>query len=187
MGGRLKLVLPHGVMLAVSVLLFVLASRIDIDTGGRISPALWPKAVIVLMGLLCAYEIVKRLVASSMESTGGLVDGLDHNPAQAAAAQEAAAAAPKPAWRMLASGIGLIAAYVIAVPWTGFILTTTVFLVVFPLVGGFRRPGMAVVIGVAGGLVLAVTFLRIAYISLPLGEGPFRALSLALMRALGVT
>lgn len=187
MGGKLKLVLPHGVMLVASALLYVLASRIDVDTGGRISPALWPKAVIVFMGLLCAYEIVKRLVASSLQSTRGLVEGLDQNPAQAAAAQQAAVLAPKPAYRMLLSGIALIAAYVIAVPWTGFILTTTVFLVLFPLVGGFRRSGLAVAIGVAGGLVLAVTFLRVAYISLPLGEGPFRSLSLALMRALGVT
>jgi hypothetical protein len=30
-------------------------------------------------------------------------------------------------------------------------------------------------------------FLKAAYISLPLGEGPFRALSLGLMRLLGVT
>lgn len=187
MGGKLRLVLPHGVMLVASALLYFAASRIDVDTGGRISPALWPKAVIVFMGLLCAYEIAKRLVASRMESARGLVDGLDQNPAQAAAAREAAAAAPKPDWRMLSSGIGLIAAYVIAVPWTGFILTTTVFLIVFPLVGGFRRRGVAVAIGVAGGFLLAITFVRVAYISLPLGEGPFRSLSLALMRALGVT
>jgi putative tricarboxylic transport membrane protein len=187
MGGTLKLVLPHGVMLLASVLLYVAASRIDVDTGGRISPALWPKAVIVFMGLLCAYEIVKRLVASRLESARGLIDGLDRNPAQLAAAEEASALAPKPAWRMLFSGIALIAAYVIAVPWTGFILTTTVFLILFPMIGGFRRMGLAVAIGVAGGFVLAVTFLRIAYISLPLGEGPFRSLSLALMRALGVS
>lgn len=187
MQDKLRRVLPHGVMLAVAVLLYGVASRIDVETGGRISPALWPKAVIVFMGLLCAYEIVKRLVASRLESTPGLVGGLDQNPAQAAAAQQAAALAPKPDWRMLFAGIGLIAAYVIAVPWTGFILTTTLFLIIFPLAGGFRRPGLAVAIGVAGGFVLAVTFLRVAYISMPLGEGPFRWLSLALMRALGVS
>ena len=126
----------------------MLASRIDVDTGGRISPALWPKAVIVVMGLLCAYEIVKRLVASRMESNRGLVDGLDRNPAQAAAAKEASGArAASQHYRMLASGIALIAAYVIAVPWTGFILTTTVFLILFPLVGGLPPPGLSVAIG----------------------------------------
>ena len=34
---------------------------------------------------------------------------------------------------------------------------------------------------------LLVMFMRIAYISLPLGEGPFRSLSLALLRAIGVS
>jgi len=29
--------------------------------------------------------------------------------------------------------------------------------------------------------------MRVAYISLPLGEGPFRAISIGLMRLLGVT
>ena len=37
----------------------------------------------------------------------------------------------------------------------------------------------------AGSLALVVVFMRIAYISLPFGEGPFRALSLALLRAIG--
>jgi hypothetical protein len=32
-----------------------------------------------------------------------------------------------------------------------------------------------------------VVFMRVAYISLPLGEGPFRAISLGLMRAIGVS
>ncbi len=33
---------------------------------------------------------------------------------------------------------------------------------------------------------MVVLFMRVAYISLPLGEGPFRAISLALMSAIGV-
>jgi hypothetical protein len=32
-----------------------------------------------------------------------------------------------------------------------------------------------------------VIFMRVTYISLPLGEGPFRALSLALLSAIGVS
>jgi hypothetical protein len=33
---------------------------------------------------------------------------------------------------------------------------------------------------------MVVLFMRVAYISLPLGEGPFRSLSIALMSAIGV-
>lgn len=88
---------------------------------------------------------------------------------------------------MLYGGIALIAAYVVLVPWIGFFVATTLFLAIFPWIGGLRRPVLAGALGLAGSLVLVVVFMRIAYISLPLGEGPFRAISIALMRAIGVS
>jgi hypothetical protein len=52
-------------------------------------------------------------------------------------------------------------------------------------VAGLRRPVLSAALGIAGSLALVVVFMRIAYISLPFGEGPFRTLSLALLRAIG--
>ena len=181
MPSKLRQVLPHGVMLVASIILYRLAAGIEVDTGGRISPAVWPKAIIAIMGLLCAYEILKRLIARSDFSATGMVsvDPLG-------VAEPAAAALPENL-PMLLGGIALIAAYVVVVPWTGFFLTTAIFLAAFPWIGGLRRPILSAAIGLIGSLVLVVMFMRIAYISLPLGEGPFRALSIALMRAIGVT
>lgn len=176
MPSKLRRVLPHGVMLAVSCWLYWASTRIDVETGGRIGPAVWPRAVIVLMGLLCLYEIVKRLVVRPAFEASG--------PPANAKVEETAAPENH---RMLFSGIALIAAYVAAVPWAGFFLTTAILLALFPLVGGFRRPALCVAIGVGGALVLVIVFMRVAYISLPLGEGVFRTVSLALLRALGVT
>lgn len=179
MTSKLRRVLPHGVMLAASCWLYWAATRIDAETGGRIGPGVWPKAAIVFMGVLCAYEIVKRLVARSRFTATGMVcvDPLG-------VAEEAPAPRNPP---MLFGGIALIAAYVIAVPWTGFFLTTALFLGIFPWIGGLRRPALSAAIGLAGSLILVVVFMRIAYISLPLGEGPFRAVSIALMRAIGAS
>jgi putative tricarboxylic transport membrane protein len=187
--GRLRQVLPHGVMLVASGLLYWAATRIDADTGGRIGPAAWPKAIIVVLGVLCAWEIVKRLVAGSTPAARGLVNALSHNPAEVAAGIGPRAALGPDAEhpRKLAGGIALIAAYVVAAPWTGFFVATALFLAIFPWAGGLRRPMLAALLGLSGSLVLIVVFMRIAYISLPLGEGPFRALSLALLRAIGVT
>lgn len=179
---KLKRVLPHTVMLVVALVLYWMATRIDADTGGRISPAFWPKVVIVFMGLLCAYEIGKRLLFGASFQAQGVVSTAPVN--QPEAREEPAAPENH---RMLAGGIALIAAYVIAVPWLGFFVTTAIFLAAFQWVGGLRRPVLSAVTGITGALVLVVMFMRIAYISLPLGEGPFRALSLALMRAIGVT
>jgi putative tricarboxylic transport membrane protein len=179
MPSKLRQVLPHGVMLVAAIVLYRLAAGIDVDTGGRISPAVWPRAIIVVMGLLCAYEIVKRLVARSRFTAKGMVST---DPLGVMA--EAPARRDLP---MLFGGIALIAAYVVAVPYAGFFLTTALFLAAFPWIGGLRRPLLSAAIGLAGSLVLVVVFMRIAYISLPLGVGPFRDLSIALMRAIGVT
>jgi len=73
------------------------------------------------------------------------------------------------------------------VPWLGFFVATALFLAVFPWIGGLRRPVLTSIVGLAGSFVLVVIFMRVAYISLPLGEGPFQALSLALLRAIGVS
>ena len=170
-------------MLAASLFLYWAASRIDVDTGGRISPSVWPKAIVVFMILLCAWEVGRRLFARDAAEVKGLVDGLQEAPV--AKAEPAAEIPEHP--RKLYAGIGLVAAYVIVVPWLGFFLATALFLALFPWAGGMRRPALTSVLGMAGSLALVVVFMRVAYISLPLGEGPFRTVSLALLRLIGVS
>lgn len=207
MPAKLRLVLPHGIMLAASVLLYWASMRIDVETGGRISPVVWPRAIIVFMGLLCAYEIVKRLVLHRAADAPGLMQELEHaahvEEEKGALSREGEgggegheitdttlpptpADAPPEQHGKLWGGIALVAGYVLAVDFLGFFVTTTLFLAVFPWVGGLRRPWLATALGVVGGLALVFVFMRVAYISLPLGEGPFRAVSLALLRVLGV-
>ena len=180
MRARLLRVVPHAIMLVVACWLYWIASRIDAETGGRISPAVWPKAIIVFMGLLCAYEIVKRLVVRTSFDAKGLLSGSEL-PAGAEAS------GPPENHRMLFAGIAAVAAYVFAVPWLGFFPATALFLLVFPWLGGQRRPVVLASISLAGTMVLALVFLRVAYISLPLGEGPFRERSLLLLRLIGVS
>jgi hypothetical protein len=176
-------------MLVVACLLYWAATRIDVDTGGRIGPAVWPKAIIVFMGLLCVYEIAKRLVMRTEFTATGLVSGAELPPAQEAATRVGEHRDdPAPDnYRMLFGGIAVVALYLFAVPWLGFFLATAVFLAVFPWVGGLRKPVVSIAVSVVGTVTLALVFLKLAYISLPLGEGPFRALSVGLMRLLGVT
>lgn len=173
---KLARALPHGVMLAVACLLYWASTRIEADTGGRIGPDVWPKAVIIFMGLLCAYEMAKRLLVGVGPGAKGLVPTV---------ADEGDGG--KPNLPMLLGGIGLIGGYVLTVPWIGFFVATAVFLAAFPWIGGLRRPILALALGLGGALVLVVIFMRVAYISLPLGEGPFRAISLGLLRLLGVS
>ncbi len=183
MPSKLRLVLPHGLLLVATLVLYWAATRIQANVGaGRIGPDAWPKAILVFMGLLCAWEMARRLAMRRRDDAArvpavapGLGAGDDP---QATPAMHAG---------KLAAGAGLVFAYVIAVPWLGFFVATVVFLAAFPLCGGIRRPVLTTALGLAGGLALVIVFMRVAYISLPLGEGPFRALSLALLSAIGVS
>lgn len=184
---KLKLILPHAVMLAFAAWLYWVSLRIEVDTGGRIGPAVWPKAIIVIMALLCAFEIARRLLAGAAFMPRGLVTSKP--PGKAApggAAKDMSGPIASHPWK-LAGGVALVVGYVLVVPLVGFVITTAVFLAVFPWVGGLRRPVLAAVLGVAGSFLLVVVFMRVAYISLPLGEGPFKALSIALIGLLGVS
>ena len=172
----MRRILPHAVMLAATVLLWIAARRIETGSGGRVGPDLWPKAVLGIMALLCIYEIGRRLLTRGSEGAASLVQ-MDSGPLEPRRTHP----------RLLAAGIALIAAYVIAVPWVGFFASTVTFLAAFMWVGGFRRPLAVALVSLIGSLALIVTFMRIAYISLPLGEGPFRALSLGLLRLIGVS
>ena len=179
---RLRPLLPYAAMLAAAAFFYWAATRIQADTGGRIGPAAWPKAIIAMLALLCVYEIVKRLVAPSGPSATGIVSTSGPQGAPAGAEEEERTYPLK-----LAGGIGMVAAYVLAAPWLGFFVSTALFLAIFPRIGGVRRPALLAFLGLAGSLALIVVFMRVAYISLPLGEGPFRALSIGLLRVLGVT
>ncbi len=185
MSARLRRCLPHFVMLLVALALYAAAGQIETQPG-RIGPDFWPKAIIVFMALLCIYEIVKRLFFRSEFASRGLIEGLAQEPGGGDRASPERAEQGRRLGMLLGGG-ALIAGFVAAVSWLGFFLSTVLFLGGFAWVGGFRRPLWAFAIGVAGSLLTVVLFMRVAYISLPLGVGPFQSLSLGLLRLIGVT
>lgn len=181
MPSKLRLVLPHGLLLVATVFLYWAATNIQANVGaGRLGPDAWPKAIIVFMGLLCAWEMARRLAMRRRDGAAPAV-------APGVGAGDDPQSTPAMHAGKLVAGAGLVFAYVIAVPWLGFFVATVVFLAAFPWFGGMRRPVLTTALGLAGGLALVIVFMRVAYISLPLGEGPFRALSLALLSAIGVS
>jgi len=181
---RIRHILPHSIMLLVSIFLYWCTLQIDTSGSGddRLGPDFWPRVVVVFMGLLCLYEIVKRLVLHSNFTATGVVSV--HNPSEYTADE-----APEPPAReypgKLLAGIALIVGFVIVSPYLGFFVTSGLFLLGFQWIGGIRRPGLAIVISILGSFALLVLFMRVAYISLPLGMGPFQDLSVGMLRLLG--
>jgi hypothetical protein len=189
MRSRLRLCLPHFVMLLVAVALYAAALQIDTSAtqgGRRIGPDFWPKAVILFMGALALYEVVKRAIFGIDFEATGLTDKLTENPAGDPTTETAGEASEVEHPRLLIGGAALILGYVVVVDWLGFFLTTALFLFAFSWIGGFRRHGWNALIALCGAFVMVVLFMRVAYISLPLGAGLFRSLSIALMSAIGV-
>ncbi len=183
---RLRLVLPYAVMLLVAGLLYYAATLIDAPgglSGTRIGPDVWPKAIIGAMAALCIYEIVKRLLIGAAGDAGGLTEGLVRAPDTA----DAEPVVPKTSVdnRKLAAGLALIAGFVIGVVYLGFFAATALFLALFSWVGGYRRPLPVALASVLGAFILLVIFMRVAYVSLPLGVGPFHSLSTFILQLIG--
>lgn len=183
---RLRLVLPYAVMLLVAGLLYYAATLIDAPgglSGTRIGPEFWPKVIIAAMAALCIYEIGKRLMTGADRDAVGLTEGLVRAPV-AADAETVVPEAPVDN-RKLAAGMATIAGFVIGVAYLGFFVATALFLAAFSWIGGYRRALPVALASVLGAFVLLAIFMRVAYVSLPLGVGPFHSLSVLILQLIG--
>ena len=182
MKDRLIAQIPYFVVLLLAGFLFYRATQIDfVAPGGRIGPDVWPKAILGLAMLTCAYEIVKNLVFSRGRYE---IDGVLENIIEAAPVEESEPARTYPG--LLAAGVALTVAYAALIQTLGFFLCTVLFLAGFIRVGRYRRPVVTAVASVAGGLAFMYMFMKVVYVSLPLGTGPFEKLSVLLMRVMGI-
>lgn len=173
MHARLKAAAPYAALLAGAVYLFRDASHFAYSPRpGELGPDFWPKAVLLLLMLACAWQ----LVASALS-----------RPA-AAPPIVPATEVPEPARypRLLAAGAAATLGYVLILPGSGFFVATALYLALFMLIGRYRRYGVIAAASLAGSLVFMFVFMRIVYVSLPLGVGPFQKLSLWILAVLGI-
>ena len=176
--GRLPQVAPYAALLAGAAYLYHdTASFAGLGRPGQLGPEFWPKAVLVLLMVVCAIEIGRRVLASP-------------EAAPVAAAEQPAAAPhedePVRDWRLLAGGIALTILYVPGIEYLGFFLATALFLAAFMYVGRYRRARIVAAASLLGSLAFVFVFMKVVYVSLPLGAGPFRILSAWIMAALGI-
>jgi putative tricarboxylic transport membrane protein len=87
--------------------------------------------------------------------------------------------------RAFAAILALLA-FVGCIGYVGFTVASFVLMFAIMLLAGYKRPFVAALISLIGALSFFFVFQRVAYISLPLGVGPFRELSTGLMAIIGV-
>lgn len=186
----LRRAIPYAVLLCGAAYLYVNAGQFaQFARPGELGPDLWPRAILVLLIFVCAGAILRgMLVVAHPPDSEALSDAVAGDAAAAQADNTADAPqgrARTNAYRLLA-GIGLSAAYVAGLGWLGFPVATALYLGLFIVLGGYRRAGVIVSTSVLGSLAFVFVFMKIVYVSLPLGTGPFQAVSIAILAALGV-
>jgi len=163
----LRLIAPLGGV-ALAVALYPGTWGLDAVARGQLGPGFWPRMALIGLAGACAAKFVEEWRRARR---AGVIASQAADPAAIARAK-------------LVAGIVLILLYALLTPWLGFALATAVFVAAFLVLCGMRSlPAIAanVVIGTIGLLYL---FVKVVYLPLPKGDGPFEALTLVLYRAL---
>lgn len=183
----LRRIVPYSVVLAAAGVLYAVAGQFDFTPrAGRLGPDVWPKAILVLMMLTCVYEIAKALLRrQDADEIEGLLELVQEESAEAHEA-DVPEEAPAAFLHLLLAGIGLTIGYVYLIDKLGFFLDTLAFMMLFMVVGRYRKPAAVIAVGLLGSLGFMFVFMKIVYVSLPIGEAPFSAVSLVLMQFMGI-
>ncbi len=186
---RLRALAPYVVVLAIAAYFYYVASKFAFTPrGGRLGPDVWPRTILVLTMIVCVLRIAAGLRAprgdAPADADGGLIADVAKDAGHASDAATEAPAERYPA--RLAIGIALTVAYVATLGVVGFAVGTFVYMLAMTVVGRYRRYGVATIVSLTGALVLMFVFMKVVYLSLPIGVAPFESVSLALMRLMGV-
>ena len=174
---KLRSVAPYAALFVTAVYLYRDAGAFAAaGRPGQLGPDVWPRAVLVLLMIVCGLAILRRTLFAATGTAP---------PAVAKSDGESNAIAQRFPW-CLAGGIALTIAYVLALDWLGFFVSTVLYLALFMLVGRYRRVRVIAAASVVGSLAFVFVFMKIVYVSLPLGRGPFKALSVWILAMLGV-
>jgi putative tricarboxylic transport membrane protein len=159
----LRLIAPlAGVALAAA--LYPATWGLDALARGQLGPGFWPRMALIGLGGACMAKLVEEW------RRGGVIT--------------ATAGLARISHARLTAGIALIVLYALLAPFLGWAFVTALFVAAFLGLAGMRSPGAIAANVVIGTVGLLYLFVKLVYLPLPKGDGPFEALTLALYRAL---
>lgn len=170
---KIRRLIPYAVVLIVSAYFYVLAGRFEfVARAGNLGPDFWPKLLLGLTMAVCLYEIAKTVFFRGTAPENGI--------------DKEKEATSKTYPGLLVIGTVLIVAYVYFVSILGFILCTFLYIILFIIVGRYRKPWVIAANGILGTVLAVFVFMKAVYVSLPLGQGPFQQFSLLVLNLLGI-
>jgi putative tricarboxylic transport membrane protein len=170
-------VLPYALVFCLAGFLLYRAENFDFTArADQTGPDSWPKLILYMLMATSAFEFVRRLLAARRQS-----------PAPITAPAVAMPFEREPAdMRIVFTCVAAALVYLLLFEIVGFFCDTLVFVLALSWIGGFRRFWTALAISVTTTLLFMLVFLRVIFVALPIGIGPFEKLSTGLMRLLGV-
>ena len=174
---KIQRMIPYVAITTVCVYFYALADKFRFAARpGQLGPGFWPKLMLALTMAVCVYEVI-RIAFFTKTPPPPPAD-----PGSAAECTEEAKRYPG----HLVVGTLLTVAYVYCVPYAGFVICTFVYFILFMIVGRYRNLWVVLANGIIGTLVLVFIFMKVVYVSLPLGQEPFAQVTFFVMRLLGI-
>lgn len=154
-------------IIALTALLLLWYSK-DISPGQveRVGPAFWP--TLALLGILVgvAIKCVETLRRHRSEPSEAAIEDIDLRTAFTAIAS-------------CIIGVALI-------EFAGFVIANFVFLLMFLRIAGLKRKMAQVTVAASGTVAMVYLFVKLVYVPLPRGIGPFEDATIMLYRLLGI-
>ena len=169
--------LPYLVVFGVAVWLFYVASHIVYTSiPDQMGPDRWPRMISGALAIISGFEILRRFLVTAPVKTETEEETIeDHlvHPKQTHIPE-------------VLGAVGATVVYLLMLDHTGFAVSTVVYSSCLMWLGGFRRPGIIALCASGLTLLFCFIFMKLIFVALPLGQGPFEKISLALMSFVGV-
>lgn len=170
-------VLPYAMVFGVAAFLLYRAQHFEFTSPvDQVGPDSWPKLVLYMIMATSAFEGIRRLLGAGSTRSGSAVVPSVESPFEREPAD----------MRIVFICVAASLVYLALFEIVGFFVDTVVFVLCLIWIGGFRRFWAALAISSVATLLFMLVFLRVIYVALPIGTGPFEWLSTSLMRLLGV-
>ncbi len=169
---------PYVLIICAAIALYRVAAQISYaEIPGQMGPERWPKIIIALLIGVCGFEIVRRILVSvrPRSAANAADDAGDEGFSQQMEAHPL----------LVAAATAATVAYLLLLGLLGFFIATILYLAAVMWIGGVRRPVFLGLLSLGISFVFSFFFMKLIYVALPLGEGPFAKISLIVMKLVG--
>lgn len=154
------------VLLAFGLVMYLLAGDIQFaERPGQLGPQFWPQMLMVLLMCTAAGIFLTKLRSPVPSGRDGTVE--------------------EASWGLLTLGGALVVGYVVLSVLTGFLVSTSLFMMAFLYAAGYRR-WTVVPLSLVAAFLMVLLFVRVVYVSLPTGIGIFDEFTTVIYAALGI-